>query len=159
MQRVQIPAILLLMSFATPALADERIVPPQCTRLGTVHIAKPHKGLDVHARKSLDTLIPKIRKTGEGKLIWIEGNDSEATTENRLTNSFNLARNVQTYLAPRLNFDHDIYLNAALDNNSPDRTGTVRIFICPKQFNEDTIELTRNLTENIDDGALSASGR
>ena len=160
MQRVQIPAILLLMSCAMPALADERIIPPQCTRLGTVHVAKPQKGLDGHARKSLDTLIPKIRKTAEDKLIWVEGSDSTVTaTENRLTNSFNLARHVQTYLATRLNFEHDIYLNAAPDNNSPDKTGTVRIFVCPKQFSEDTIELTRNLTESIDDGALSASGR
>lgn len=160
MQRAHILSILLLMSCAMPALAEEKITPPECTRLGTVHVANPPKGLDVHARDYLDTLLPKIRKNGRDRLIWIEGNDARGTAaENRLTNSFNLARYVQMYLAPRLNIHQDIYLNAAPDTHSPDKGGTVRIFVCPKQFNEDTIELTRNLTESKSDGTPSITDR
>ena len=33
------------------------------------------------------------------------------------------------------------------------------IFVCPKQFNEDTIELSCNLTESKRDGAPSVSDR
>ncbi len=136
-----------------PTMAEEKFTPPECTQLGTVHVAKPPTGLDEHARNSLDTLMPKLKKVGRDKLIWIEGNDSTGTlSENRLTDSFNLARNVQIYLASRHNVNHDIYLSAAPDDPySPGIAGTVRIFVCPKQFNEDTIELSRNLTDSTRD--------
>lgn len=160
MQRAHIPVILLLMSCAMPALADEKFTPPECTPLGTVLIATPPRGLDRHARNYLDTLMPKIRKMGKDRLIWIEGNDSTGTaTENKLTNSFDLAKNVQQYLTSRNNFNHEIYLSAASDAHSPRKAGTVRIFVCPKQFNEDTIELSRNLTDNKSDGTPSGSDR
>lgn len=109
------------------------------------------KGLDAKTRNTLDSLVPKLRKLGSDRLLRIEGHDGNGRSlEDTLNRSLLIAKDIQVYLVSRHNINLDVYLATA---TNPDKGRSARIYACPKQFVEEIIDLSRNLTDSKRDGA------
>lgn len=156
MQRVLVPVVIGLMTCPTVVRSEDRGVMTDCRPVGTVRVTTA-KGLDVRAKKALDAMAPKLRTVGKDRLLRIEGHDgTDRNAEESLSNSLMLAKNVQIYLASRHTIDLDVYLATAADS---DKGRTVRIYVCPKQFVEENLDLPRNITDSKRDFDSSVSAK
>jgi len=149
MQRSLAPAIIMgLLTCPGVILAEDNDMLPGCKKLGTVSVVRSGQRLDKRTRNEIDALVPAIRKIGAGKMVRIEGYTSVAKgEEERNERSLNISKDVQLYLINSHNITQDLYLATMNDDLSHGKGQKVRIVVCPKQFIEENLDLSRNITD------------
>jgi hypothetical protein len=103
--------------------------------IGIIRLKTTVPLLDRHARAQIDRLVPRLIKSGQGKIVRIEGQVAAAPRGGtNVADALLLAMEVEKYLRKQHKLQLDFYLAAG---NNPSNTGrTVKIMLYPNSFTE-----------------------
>jgi hypothetical protein len=118
------------------AQGGRQALPKGCELIGEIIFRYSSLSADSSAMRSLDALVPKLKKSGKGKAVRIEGNFAASSRDEKVKKSLSLAKEVERYLRLKHNLELDLYLTVQDDIVAKGNRKSVRIVLYPYDFSE-----------------------
>ncbi|WP_243373962.1 hypothetical protein [Geotalea sp. SG265] len=130
---------LLVLSLYSQASAEEdKGLPPEESRLvGETIVKSDSFKKDKKAMRTIDAMVPVLKRLGKGKVVRIEGNFAPSLSKDeKVRKSLNLAKEVEQYLRQKHNLPLDLYIAAQDDIVDKRSHRCVRILVLQTEFSE-----------------------
>jgi hypothetical protein len=130
---------LVIIGLQCPGFAteDKSLLPEGAQLVGEAIVQSSTFKSDRKAMRSIDAMVPTLKRLGKGKVVRIEGCYAPSQSkEEKVRKSLNLAQEVEQYLRRKHNLPFDLYIATQDDIVEKRSHRSVRILVYQTEFSE-----------------------